>query len=99
MGAWTTLGDELVEDFLEGDDKDMKELGELIQARIGCDKCQAYDLCREYKDDCFEGECYKVLTSFFCDTEEEDTAEERERREEEARIQSEEDWHSWKVRD
>lgn len=99
MGDWRKIGDELVDSFLTGEDEDMKELGELIQDRLGCYNCEAKDLCDNYKDDVFDGECYKVLNSFFADTEDEDTEDERKRREEEARIQREEDWRSWTYRD
>ena len=95
MGAWTDLGDDLVDAFLGGDDEDMKELGELIQDKLGCHRCKVNDFCHEYKDEVFDGECYKVLTSFFCDTEDEDTEEYRKEREEEARRQEAEDWSSW----
>lgn len=99
MGDWRAVGEDLVEAYLGAGDEDMKEFAELIHDRIGCQRCKAFDFCYEYKDEVFDGECYKVLTSFFEDREDEDTAEYREKRAEEARIQDEEDWHSWYYRD
>lgn len=99
MGAWADLGDDIVDYYLNGDEEDMKEFSEIIQKCVGCHRCKVFDFCYEYKDEVFDGECYKVLTSFFCDTEDEDTEEYRKEREEEARRQEAEDWHSWYNRD
>ena len=98
MGDWKELGEDLVDSFLESDE-DIQELAVLIKERLGCRRCKAETLCREYKDECFDGECWKVLDSFFADMEDEDTREERERREEEAEVQAREDWRSWTYRD
>ena len=99
MGDWRNVGDQLVDTFLTGEEEDIKELSVLIRERIGCHKCKVQELCRDYKDECFDGECWRVLESFFADMEDEDTEEERERRRKEAREQEEEDWRSWTYRD
>lgn len=98
MGDWRAVGEDLIDTYFSSDE-DMQELSQLIHDRIGCSRCKAFELCDEYKDDAFDGECWKVLNSFFADKEEEDTREVREEREREAEIQNEEDWHSWYYRD
>ena len=71
MGSWESIGDELIDSFLNGCDEDMEELSLLIQDRIGCPNCKARKVCLEYKDTIYQGECALVLNHFFSDTEEE----------------------------
>ena len=98
MGDWSSLGQELVDSYMTGDDENMKELGELIRNRIGCSGCEARHICDDYKDSVFDGKCENVLNSFFSDTEDEDTREQRAKEEQEARELYEQDMNSWKWR-